>query len=262
VSAGTTGLYVKLSLRFERINNESGIKMKRLPAIEAAKKFVLETFPTCQAALLGGSVVRGEETSTSDLDIVIIDETLRSEYRESFNLHGWPIEAFVHTSETIRDYFQKDCHRARPSLPRMVSEGIPIIDHPFISRLKEEANILLRDGPPKWNSQTIDMKRYFLTDALDDFIGSEERGESIFIAGSIGESLHEFVLRTQGHWIGASKWIIRALKEYDESFAEEYVEAFDHFYQNGNKQLIVRLVDSVLEPHGGRLFEGFSLGKK
>ncbi|MGE6752735.1 nucleotidyltransferase domain-containing protein [Rossellomorea sp. NPDC071047] len=236
--------------------------MKRPPANEAAKKFVLETFPTCQAALLGGSVVRGEETSTSDLDIVIIDGTLSSEYRESFHSHGWPIEVFVHTSQTIRDYFQKDCQRARPSLPRMVSEGTPIIDHPIISNLKEEANRLLRDGPPRWNNQTIDMKRYFLTDALVDFIGSKERGESIFIAGSIGESLHEFVLRTQGQWIGASKWIIRALKEYDESFAKEYIEAFDQYYQKGNKQPIVRLVDSVLEPYGGRLFEGFSLGKK
>ncbi|MFI8574302.1 nucleotidyltransferase domain-containing protein [Rossellomorea aquimaris] len=235
--------------------------MKRLPAMEAAKKFVLETFPTCQAALLGGSVVRGEDTSTSDLDIVIIDESLHSEYRESFNLHGWPIEAFVHNRQTIQVYFQKDCQRARPSLPRMVSEGIPILDHPIIPRLKEEANKLLRGGPPKWNSQTIDMKRYFLTDALDDFIGSKERGESIFIASSLGESLHEFVLRTQGHWIGASKWITRALKEYDERFAEDFVEAFDQFYQKGDKQTIVRLVDSVLDPHGGRLFEGFSIGK-
>jgi hypothetical protein len=251
-----------VSIRFERINNEGVILMKRLPAIEAAKKFVLETFPTCQAALLGGSVVRGDETITSDLDIVIIDESLRSEYRESFNLHGWPIETFVHNRKTIQVYFQKDCQRARPSLPRMVSEGIPLIDHPIIPSLKEEANNLLRDGPPKWDSQTIDMKRYFLTDALDDFIGSQERGESIFIAGSIGESLHEFVLRTQGQWIGASKWITRALKEYDESVAEDFVEAFDQFYQNGNKQPIVSLVDSVLEPHGGRLFEGFSLGKK
>ncbi|WRP04609.1 nucleotidyltransferase domain-containing protein [Rossellomorea aquimaris] len=236
--------------------------MKRLPAVEAAKKFVLETFPTCQAALLSGSVVRGEETSTSDLDIVIIEGTLSSEYRESINSHGWPIEAFVHTGATIREYFRKDCQRARPSLPRMVSEGIPIIDHPIILRLKEEANKLLRDGPPKWNSQTTDMKRYFITDALEDFIGSKERGESIFIAGTLGESLHEFVLRTHGHWIGSSKWIVRALREYDESVAEEFVEAFDQFYQKGNKQPIVRLVDSVLEPHGGRFFEGFSSGKK
>jgi hypothetical protein len=234
---------------------------ERLNPKEAASNFIIENFPTCQAALLGGSVVRGEETSTSDLDIVIIDDTISSEFRESLISQGWPIEAFVHYLKTIRDYFQSDCERARPSLPRMVSEGIPIVDHPIIHTLKEEANKLLRDGPPNWTIQTILMKRYFISDALDDFIGSTNRGEGIFIAGALGESLHEFVLRTNGRWIGASKWVVRSLKEYDQDFAEEYVEAFEQFYRNGNKQAIVRLVDSVLEPHGGRLFDGFTLGK-
>lgn len=234
--------------------------MKKLPAMEASKKFVLETFPTCTGALLSGSVVRGEETSTSDLDIVIIDENLSSEYRKSFISHGWPIEVFVHNHETILHYFEKDCQRARPSLPRMVHEGIPIIYHPIIDTLKGEAEKRLQGGPPKWSSEMMDMKRYFITDALDDFIGSTDRGECIFIAGSIGESLHEFVLRTHDHWIGSSKWIVKALKEYDESFAEEYVLAFDQFFRNGEKQPIIRLVDSVLKPFGGRLFDGFSIG--
>jgi hypothetical protein len=236
--------------------------MIRASAIEAAKLFILEHFPTCQAAMLGGSVVRGEETSTSDLDIVVIDEEIPSEYRESLIAHGWPIEVFVHNQETIRLYFQSDYARARPSLPRMVSEGIPLVDHPTIHTLKKEADIILRDGPPSWSAQTIHMKRYFLTDALEDFIGSTNRGESIFIANSLGESLHEFVLRTNDHWIGSSKWIVRALKEYDQQFAKKYVNAFEKFYRKDDKKDVVRLVDSVLQTHGGRLFEGFSIGKK
>ncbi|PFA67058.1 nucleotidyltransferase [Bacillus sp. AFS015802] len=234
----------------------------RTSAIEAAKLFIQENFPTCQGALLGGSVVRGEETSTSDLDIVVIEGQLPSEYRESFTAYGWPIEVFVHNSVTLRHYFQSDCKRARPSLPRMVSEGIPLVDHPIIPILKKEADTLLRDGPPKWNASTIRMKRYFLTDALDDFIGSTNRGESIFIANSIGESLHEFVLRTNGHWIGSSKWIVRALQEYDQHFAGKYVDAFERFYRKDDKKAVVKLVESVLQPHGGRLFEGFSVGKE
>ncbi len=235
--------------------------MSRPTALEAAKLFIEENFSTCQGALLGGSVVRGEETTTSDLDIVVLDKSVSTEYRESLYAYGWPIEVFVHNKETIRHYFQTDCKRARPSLPRMVSEGIPIVDHPLISILKEEATKLLRDGPPSWSLPTIDMKRYFLTDALDDFIGSTNRGESICIANFIGEYLHEFVLRTNGRWTGASKWIVRALKEYDPSFAEKYIDAFDQFYLKNEKEGIVMLVDSVLDPHGGRLFNGFSIGK-
>ncbi|WP_226674594.1 nucleotidyltransferase domain-containing protein [Rossellomorea aquimaris] len=236
--------------------------MKRPTAIDAAKKFIESHFPTSQAAILAGSVVRGEETSTSDLDIVVIHEQIPSEYRESLIEFGWPIEVFVHNQHTIRQYFQSDCERARPSLPRMVAEGIPLIKHPVITALKQEANSLLRDGPPNWSLQTIERKRYFLTDALDDFIGSTNRGESLCIANTIGESLHEFVLRTNGHWVGSSKWIIRALKEYDLQFASEYVDAFEQFYRKDEKNAIVKLVDTVLDGHGGRLFEGFSMGKK
>lgn len=87
-------------------------------------------------------------------------------------------------------------------------------------------------------------------------------GESLCIANTIGESLHEFVLRTNGHWVGSSKWIIRALKEYDLQFASEYVDAFEQFYRKDEKNAIVKLVDTVLDGHGGRLFEGFSMGKK
>jgi hypothetical protein len=235
--------------------------MIKTSAIEAAKRFVLENFPTCQAALLGGSIVRGEETPTSDLDIVVLDEQLPTEYRESFIGHGWPIEVFVHNQVTIRRYFQSDCNRARPSLPRMVSEGIPLVNHPILPILKKEANTILRDGPPRWAAETITLKRYFLSDALEDFIGSTDRGESIFIANSIGESLHEFVLRVNGRWIGSSKWIVRALKEYDPHFADEYIDAFEQFYRSDDKKPVVKLVDSVLQAHGGRLFEGFSIGK-
>ncbi|WP_277587514.1 nucleotidyltransferase domain-containing protein, partial [Psychrobacillus antarcticus] len=52
--------------------------------VEAARKFLHKYFPNCNGALLAGSVVRGEATNTSDLDIVIFDESIPSSYRESF----------------------------------------------------------------------------------------------------------------------------------------------------------------------------------
>ncbi|HER2162506.1 TPA: nucleotidyltransferase domain-containing protein [Streptococcus pyogenes] len=52
-------------------------------------------FPNCQGALLAGSVVRGEATETSDLDIVVFDKNLSSPYRESLIAFSWAIEVFV-----------------------------------------------------------------------------------------------------------------------------------------------------------------------
>ncbi|MBO0600770.1 nucleotidyltransferase domain-containing protein [Sporosarcina sp. E16_3] len=59
----------------------------RLQPIEAARRFLVAKFADCQAALLAGSVVRGEETETSDLDIVVFDQKVELAYRESFIPH-------------------------------------------------------------------------------------------------------------------------------------------------------------------------------
>ncbi|PEJ57500.1 nucleotidyltransferase [Bacillus sp. AFS002410] len=235
--------------------------INKLNPIEAAQQFINKHFPTCNGALLAGSVVRGEATETSDLDIVIFDQNLQSSYRESLIEFGWDTEVFVHNSSSYKAYFESDYKRARPSLPRMVSEGIVLKDEGIMNDIKKEANDLLNNGPEKWSDETIKMKRYFLTDALNDFIGSSIRGEELLIANTLAELASEFVLRTNRKWIGSSKWIVRALKQYDEGFAIRFIEAFDLFYTTGNKNRIIDLVNEILRPFGGKLFEGFSLGK-
>lgn len=145
-------------------------------------------------------------------------------------------------------------------MPRMVFEGIVIKDNGIIEDIKEEAKQLLEKGPESWSQQTIQIKRYFITDALDDLIGCSNRAEEIFITNAITELVSEFVLRTNRQWIGHSKWLVRSLMQYDESFTHQFIQAFDIFYKTGDKEHIVKLVNNILEPYGGRFFEGFSVG--
>lgn len=202
----------------------------KLAPIQAAKQFIGKHFPDCDGALLAGSVVRGEETETSDLDIVIFDEKLQASFRESLIDFGWHIEVFVHNLISYKEFFKSDYERARPSMPRMVSDGMVLKDNGIIESIKIEAKELLAKGPEKWSSETIETKRYLNTDALDDFIGCNDRAEGIFIAGTLAELVSEFVLRTNNRWIGASKWIVRSLRNYDMEFADRFVDAFDDFY--------------------------------
>lgn len=235
--------------------------MNKDKPIEAAQKFIHKYFPNCNGALLAGSVVRGEETDTSDLDIVIFDETVPSSYRESLIEFNWPIEVFVHNTSSYKSFFESDRERARPSLPRMVSEGIILKDDGVIEIIREEAIELLKEGPEEWSEVTLQIKRYFLTDTLDDFIGCNKRGEEIFIANALAELVSEFVLRSNRHWIGTSKWIVRSLRAYDEDYTIQFVEAFETYYTTGDKERVIHLVEAAMEPFGGRLLEGFSLGK-
>lgn len=230
--------------------------------IEAAIHFINKHFSDCHGALLAGSVVRGEATETSDLDIIIFDKTINSSYRESLIDQGWAIEIFVHNLTTYKYFFESDRKRARPSLPRMVFEGIILKDEGIVDSIKTEAKNLLDNGPEKWSDETMTTKRYFITDALDDFIGCSNRAEELFIANTLAELTCEFILRTNGQWIGTSKWLVRSLRNYDEVFAKKFVETFDTYYKSGEKSQVIQLVDSILQPFGGRLFDGFSLGKR
>ncbi|MGN4427237.1 hypothetical protein ACTFQN_26665 [Bacillus cereus group sp. MYBK30-1] len=96
---------------------------------------------------------------------------------------------------------------------------------------------------------------------LDDLIGCTNRAEEIFIANTLADLVSEFYLRTILQWIGASKWIVRSLKQNDQKFTDHFVEAFDVLYKTGDKNKVVQLVNKVLEPYGGQLFDGFSLCK-
>lgn len=209
--------------------------------------------------MLAGSVVRQEATSNSDLDIVIFDNKIPSAYRESLFAFGWPIEVFVHNFKSYKDFFDHDVKRARPSLPRMVSEGIIIKNTRVLTPIKEEAACIIKKGPMTWSEKDIELKRYFVTDTLDDFIGSAKRAEEIFIASTLAELLHEFVLRTNNRWIGNSKWMVRELYRFDPMFAERFVHAFDLYYKTGEKNKVIELAEIVLQPFGGRLFDGFSI---
>lgn len=234
----------------------------RMEPVEAAKKIIEKHYPTCSAAVLSGSVVRGEGTITSDLDLVIFDESLPSSYRESFVDFGWPVEAFVHNFKSYCQFFQSDWKSGTPSMPRMVFEGHILKGENLMQPIKREAQKLLEKGPDPLSDKEIEMRRYFITDALDDFIGSSKRSEEIFIAGLLARLIHEFVLLTNGRYIGKSKWIPRALMQFDPEFAGEFTSTFDEYYRTGRKDKVIALTDSILKPHGGRFFAGFSLGKK
>lgn len=234
----------------------------RIEAFLAATKYIEEHHPHCQGAILAGSAIRGEATATSDLDIVIFDDAVKASYRESLLYKGWPVEVFVHSLSTYQSFFESDCARARPSLPTMVSEGMVIKDLGVLASIKAEADLLLAAGPQKWTDDNILMKRYFLTDVLDDFIGSESKAELMFITGHLAESLAEFQLRANRQWVGESKWVYRSLRNFDEEFAVEFAETFERFYQDWQKEPVIQFVDQILAPFGGRLFDGFSIGKK
>lgn len=229
-----------------------------LDPIEAATAFVDDHFPECLVALLAGSVVRGEATATSDLDIVIVTTRQEAPYRESFRAYGWPIEAFIHTRESYLDFFASDARERTPSLQVMVTEGIVLRDTGGLAhQIKAEATAQLDRGPAPLTPDERTRYRYTITDELDDFLGSRRFAESFFVAGNLAAHAAELILITNRKWIGHGKWLPRALRRFDPAAALRLEEAVVAFCQRADKAPLVRFVEEALAPVGGPLFEGF-----
>lgn len=229
----------------------------RLSGKEAALKFVESHFPQCSIAILSGSVVTGRDTERSDLDLVIIDETQSRPFRASYREFGWPIEAFIFSKDTYGYYFEVNQFRAIPSLQRMCADGLILKDDGTAEELVREAKELMRQGPFPWTEEDIHQARYEISECLEDLSGSVSHEENIFIVNRLASLVHEFELRVHGCWIGEGKWVVRSLRMYDEAFCGQFLGELDAFYKTEKKDALVAFVDRVLEPYGGRFFEGY-----
>lgn len=238
-----------------------GGDMARPHAMDAAQRFVADRFSDCRAAFLAGSVVRGDATATSDLDIVVVIDHPEAPFRESLFFEGWPVEIFVHTPESVLRYFNSDAERRMPTLPVMVVESAVLVSQDGTAEtLRDRAQALLDAGPAPLTEQALTNQRYFVTDLLDDFEGSTDHAESFFIAAELAIRTIDLWLGLNGQWTGRGKWVMRALRRYDPVQADRLAVALQALDITGDKQPLIDFVEGVLAPAGGRLFAGFKQG--
>jgi len=223
-------------------------------AFHTAQSFINSYFPDCQIAVLSGSVVRGEETPSSDLDIVIID---REPFRKSYYYCEWPIEVFVHNEDSLEDAFFIETQHGVPLTTRMCAEGMVLKGGREAEKIKEKAKRSLIEGPSALSLSKLDELRYAISDNLDDLEGSTIPEEDIYSVSALIESLHQFILRTNQRWVGEGKWMYRSLKNYDEALAGRLTKCLQSFYTRQEKGELIRFVDEILAPHGGRLFHDY-----
>ncbi|MCJ8008610.1 nucleotidyltransferase domain-containing protein [Lederbergia wuyishanensis] len=234
----------------------------KLSKFDAINKMVGEKFPLCNVVFLAGSAARGEETATSDLDIIVMDETIDTNFRESFFLYGWKMEVFIHNKQTYLDQFNMDRDKGIPILGNMLAEGKIIRDNGTAPKIKNTAIEFIKAGPTPLSESFINASRYFIYDLLDDFLDAKSHYEAIITLNTISIQLADFILRVNGQWAGRGKGLTRALQRYDHKLSMRFFSALDCYYKEGNKKPFINFVDEIYEPLGGRFFDGFVQGKK
>lgn len=218
-------------------------------------------YSDAKCIFLAGSVIRGESSKYSDLDLVVVYEKLDFAYRDSFLFNEWPVEAFVHDPQTLKYFFEDvDKPSGCPSLAQMVIEGIVIPgESDFSKELKEHAQLEMNKGPSKWDQSAVDRARYGLTDLIDDLRDPINYSETLGAGSRLYEALADFYFRSQGKWSAKGKTIDRKLKVLDPELAKEFHSAFLKLFKENDSSLVVNLVEKVLTPFGGFLFDGHRL---
>ena len=232
--------------------------MTRPEPTQTAAEILRSRFGDADSLFLAGSVVRGEATASSDLDLVVLYPRLPESYRESFVHQGWPVEAFVHDEETIEYYFiERDLDSGVGSLLWMVSEGIAITAQtPLNARVQARALALRDAGPGPWSRADVDYSRYTITTVIDDLEDARNPAEQRAIVAELHPLLATHFFRSNGLWSATGKTIPRRLATADSATHDRFVAAFEAAFR-GQISALIELADGIIAPSGGRLFVGY-----
>ncbi|MCA9801469.1 MAG: nucleotidyltransferase domain-containing protein [Cyanobacteria bacterium HKST-UBA02] len=226
---------------------------------EAALEIQREHFPDCLVLFLSGSVITGQATATSDLDIVVFFDSLESASRKSFFHRGWPVETFLHDRKSFQFFCAMDGKAGRPFLANMVVTGIALPEENDFSRaVVADARRFLDAGPAPLSRSELDRRRYSITNHLDDIREPRSRSELYASGARLLEELSDFYFRSHGLWSASHKSIIRALDAADAGLCARFESAFDSLFRLGQSDETIAIGEEILTPFGGRLFDGYS----
>lgn len=238
----------------------SSMSTSRVSPVEAARGVWRERYAGARVLFLAGSVMRGEATPTSDLDIVVVFEELADAYREAFTFGGWPVEAFVNDVESLRHFYEFERKRGVPVLTRMMLEGLEIPEaSEFSEGLKREASEAYAAGPLPFDAEELRLRRYRLTDWADDIRFPRSDEELVASGAWLYQDAADFFFRSRGLWSAHSKTVPRRMREVDAEFASKFLAAFDTLFKEKRSEPAVALVEDLLAPFGGTLFDGFRM---
>ena len=205
-----------------------------------------------------GSLVRGEGTEKSDIDLHIIfaNEDLPKAYRDTVIYYDYICELFVQNENAFEYFLGQEPGDGTPVIMTMDIEGVPFGDREYAAEIKRRAKDMLAAGPLPLTEDQIMAKRYSITDLMDD-IPAKNDGELLGTLSVLQQRLGDFFLRANNRWSGHRKSLHRALRNYDSDFAERYVRAFSAAFRENDMAPLEKLVDEVLAPFGGRLMAGY-----
>ncbi|MBT2453128.1 nucleotidyltransferase domain-containing protein [Streptomyces sp. ISL-43] len=229
-----------------------------LDRIDLARRLVRDRFPDALAVFLAGSTAVGRATASSDLDIAVLIGDSGETYRETLRFEGRVVELFIHTRAGLVDLFAADVAVRRAVLQSMYATGLVLVDRDGeAGRARALAETDLRKGPPALEPETVETKRYGLTDALDDLGDAGDPIERLAVAGFVLNAAADLLFDHHHAWTGGGKWLPRRLLEADGVRGAALLEGHLHLCESGDPERLIDAALKILNLVGGPLREGY-----
>lgn len=235
------------------INDQNALQER---ALAAAQKTLAGRFGGAALAFAAGSIMRGQGTTASDIDLIVVFPRLERAWRESFLEDEFPVEAFVHDAETLAYYLDKDAGSGCPVMLDMVASGRIIGADVQLGRALQSRAIEMLAQGPRLKGSDFDGLRYRVSDLADDLRGDRPPVEIRAIAAHLYPQLTDLMLLGRGTWTGRGKWGPRLLFRSKPELAAALDLAFQCAVA-GDPAPMLLLCDAELALHGGAYFAGY-----
>lgn len=224
--------------------------------IELCERFIAREFPAADIAVLGGSTARGTRTTSSDIDLLVIGDGLftagRTSLAATYQYDDEIFEVFAYTHEAYTEWAIGGVRQHRPVIVHLLVEGQEVRGGEALSRLRSDWSAKLAEGPSA-DDHELAMRRYAITNLLDDLRDSVDALERSVIAWTLFEKVAEVMLLTERRWIGTGKYLPRRLRELSPGRTDRLTSPL----LGADFAAFADRVDEELVSLGGRVHAGF-----
>jgi predicted nucleotidyltransferase len=191
---------------------------------EVAVAYAAERFPLAELVVVAGSSA-DVRRPRSDIDLLVIGPAAMFpgsaiEDARTERFRGELFEVFASTPEAFREHQVAGVRRFRPVSGQLLADGVVVLDRHRHDDLVAWNRALLDAGPAP-SAVELAERRYSVTNTLDDLLDADDPIEAAVLAWTLFERLAELLLLANGRWLGSGRWLLRRLRQWDRSFADE-----------------------------------------
>jgi Nucleotidyltransferase domain len=224
---------------------------------ELVHSLVQTRYAGCNCIYFCGSAARGEETEFSDVDVIVLFNSITHAQRETFREGGWLVDAQIHDPETLNYLMTSDARLGSSIVAKMIVDAVLV---PRATRESDQvshiASQIVSAGPP---SQDFSGVRYMVGNIIADLKQSRDSHETLAIGVELYKILATFYFRSRQEWAVSKKMIPRALRVLDPGIEEKLHKAFLELFSGGCNGLVIEIAEDFLKPVGGPLYENFHM---